>query len=118
MEGIDHVVMCHCLNLDLDKKSIRQKWRAMDAERYQALKDEVDKLLTCDFIKESFYPSWLANPILVKKPNDKWRTYVDFIDLNKACLKDSFLPPPIDQLVDVTSGNQLLNFMDTYSGYN
>ena len=57
MEGIDPKVMCHCLNLDLDKKSIRQKRRVMDAERYQALKDEVDKLLACSFIKESFYPS-------------------------------------------------------------
>ena len=43
----------------------------MDAEGYQALKDKVDKLLINNFIKESFYPSWLANPILVKKPNGK-----------------------------------------------
>ena len=118
MEGIDPKVMCHCLNLDIDKKSIRQKRRAMDTERYQALKDEVDKLLACNFIKESFYPSWLANPILVKKPNGKWRTYVDFTDLNKACPKDNFPFPWIDKLVDVTSGNQLLSFMDAYSGYN
>ena len=110
--------MCHCLNLDSNKKSIRQKWRAMDVERYQALKDEVDKLLTCDFIKESFYPSWLANLVLVKKPNSKWRTYVDFTDLNKACPKDSFPLPRIYQLVDATSGNHLFSFMDTYSRYN
>ena len=90
MEGIDPTIMCHCLNLDSDKKPVRQKWCAMDAERYQALKDEVDKLLTCDFIKESYYPSWLANLVLVRKPNSKWKTYVDFTDLNKACPKDSF----------------------------
>ena len=56
MEGIDPKVMCHHLNQDSDKKSVRQKLHVMDAEQYQALKDEVDKLLTCDFIKESFYP--------------------------------------------------------------
>ena len=39
----------------------------MDVERYQALEDKLDKLLTYDFIKESFYPSWLENPMLVKK---------------------------------------------------
>ena len=87
----------------------------MDAEQYQALKDEVDKLLACDFIKESFYPFWLANPVLVKKPNDKWRTCVDFTDLNKACPKDSSPLPRINQLVDATSGNLLLNFKDAYS---
>ena len=90
----------------------------MDVERYQALKDEVDELIAYDFIKESFYHSWLANPVLVIKPNGKWRTYVDFTDLNKACPKDSFLLPRIDQLVDATSGHQLLSFMDAYSGYN
>ena len=70
-EGIDPTVMCHILNLDSDKKPIRQKQRAMDAEQYQALKDKVDKLLACSFIKESFNPSWFANPVLVKKPNGK-----------------------------------------------
>ena len=90
----------------------------MDGDRYQVLKDEVDKLLTFDFIIESFYPSWLANPILVKKHNSKWRTYVDFTDLNKACPKDNFPLPRIDHLVDTTSRNQLLSFIDAYSGYN
>ena len=43
---------------------------------------------------------------------------VDFTDLNKACLKDSFPLPRIDQLVDSTTGHKLLTFMDTFSGYN
>ena len=90
----------------------------MDAECYQAPKDEVDKLLANDFIKESFYASWLTNPVLVKKPNDKWRTCVDFTYLNKDFPKDSFPLARIDQLVDATSGYQLLSFMDAYSGYN
>ena len=118
MEGIDPDFMCHCLNIDLEKKSIRQKRRAVDAERYQALKDEADKILACYFIKELFYPSWLAILVLVKKPNSKLRTCIDFIDLNKACPNDSFPLPRNDQLVDATSGHQLLSFMDAYSGYN
>ena len=90
----------------------------MNVERFQALKDEIDKLFACDFIKESFYPSLLANPVLVKKYNSKWRTCVDFIDLNKACPKDSFPLPRIDQLVDATSGHRLLSFMDACLRYN
>ena len=90
MEGIDPNVISHCLNIDPSRKPVMQKRRAMDTEHYQALKEEVDKLLSNDFIKESFYPSWLANPVLVKKPNGKWRTCLDFTDLNKACPKDSF----------------------------
>ena len=44
--------------------------------------------------------------------------YVDFTDLNKACPKDRYPLPCIDQLVDSTVGHQLLSFMDAFSGYN
>ena len=78
----------------------------------------MEKLLEAGFIREVFYPEWLANVVMVKKNNDKWRMCVDFIDLNKACPKDSFPLPRIDQLVDSTVGHKLLNFMDALSGYN
>ena len=65
-----------------------------------------------------FYPKWLANVVMVKKNNSKWRMHVDFTDLNKACPKDSFPLPKIDQLVDSTAGHKLLSFMDTFSDYN
>ena len=43
---------------------------------------------------------------------------VDYTDLNKACLKDPYLLPSIDGLVDAASGFRFLSFMDAYSGYN
>ena len=43
---------------------------------------------------------------------------VDFSDLNKACPKDSFSLPKIDQLVDSTVGYDLLSFMHAFSEYN
>ena len=43
---------------------------------------------------------------------------VDFSDLNKACPKDNYSLPRIDQLVDSTAGHKLLSFMDAFSGYN
>ena len=58
--------------------------------------DEVNKLLAANFIQEVHYPKWLANVVMVKKANGKWRICVDFIDLNQACPKDSFPLPRID----------------------
>ncbi|XP_065635303.1 uncharacterized protein LOC112030851 [Quercus suber] len=55
---------------------------------------------------------------MVKKANGKWRMYVDFTDLNKACPKDSYPLSRIDQLVDSTTGHQLLSFIDAFSRYN
>ena len=43
---------------------------------------------------------------------------VDFTDLNKACLEDSYPLPCSNLLVDSTVGHQLLSFMDAFSGYN
>ena len=43
---------------------------------------------------------------------------VDFTDLNKACLKDSYPLPRVDVLIDSTTRHQLLSFMDAFLGYN
>jgi hypothetical protein len=43
---------------------------------------------------------------------------IDLTDLNKACPKDYYPLPNIDQLVDATAGHELLSLMDAYSGYN
>ena len=55
---------------------------------------------------------------MVMNANGKWRMCVDFTNLNKACPKDSYPLPRIDQLVDSTAGHQLLSFMDAFLGYN
>ena len=55
---------------------------------------------------------------MVKKPNGKWRMCVDFMDLNRACPKDSYPLLWIDTLVDSTARHELLSFIDAFSGYN
>ena len=80
--------------------------------------EEVEKLLNARFIEDVYYPKWLTNVVMVKKSNGKWKMCVDFTDLNKACPKDSFPLPRIDQLVNSTAGHELLTFMDAFLGYN
>ena len=75
------------------------------------------KLKHAGAIKEVFYPEWLANTVVVKKKNGKWRVCVDFTDLNKACPKYSFPMPRIDQLVDAKVRHPRMSFLDTFQGY-
>jgi hypothetical protein len=42
---------------------------------------------------------------------------VDYMSLNKACPKDPFLLPCIDQVIDSTSECETLCFLDAYSEY-
>ena len=66
---------------------------------------------------EVYHPDWLSNPILVLKKNGKWRMCIDYTSLNKACPKDPFALPRIDQVIDSTAGCDLLSLLDAYSGY-
>ena len=118
MCGISPEIAVHVLNIDPKFTPVKQKRRTQGPERSVALKEEVDRLMENGFIRESTYPNWVSNPVLVKKANGKWRVCINFSDLNKACPKDCFPLPRIDQLVDGTAGHALLSFMDAYSGYN
>ena len=56
--------------------------------------------------------------VLVRKANRKWHIGINFMDLNKACPKDSFSIPRINQLMDATMGHELLSYMDAHYIYN
>ncbi|XP_074377645.1 uncharacterized protein LOC141719162 [Apium graveolens] len=77
---IDPGVMCHRLNIFPNCTGIRQKRRPVSGEMAITLKEEVDILSEVGLIKDSFYHKWLANPVLVKKPNGKWMTDAIWID--------------------------------------
>ena len=118
MSGINPTVMCHQLCVNPKHKPVVQKRRAFNSERYEAINVEVKKMLAAGLIREVSYLEWLANVVLVKKANIKWRVCINYIDLDKICPKDCFPLSRIDQLVDATAGYELLSFMDAYSGYN
>ena len=71
-----------------------------------------------DFIQKARYTTWLANVVMVKKSNGKWRICVDYTDLNKACPKDSYPLSTINRLVNRATGHHILSFLNAYSGYN
>ena len=118
MGGIDPTVITHRLNISPSFKPIKQKRRSFTLERQKAINEEVGKLLQAGAIREVEYPEWLANVVLVKKANGKWRLCIDFTDINKACPKDSYPLPRIDLIVDATISRELLSFMNAFSSYN
>ena len=115
--GVDPNFICHNLNVDPSITPRKQPPRRLSKDHSDAVKDEVMKFKQAGTIKEVFYLEWLANTVVVKKKNGKWRVCVDFTDLNKACLKDHLPMPQIDQLVDATIGHSRMRFLDTFQGY-
>jgi putative transposase len=117
MPSVPREVTEHALKIRPGSKLVKQCLRRFDKEKRRAIGKEITKLLAVRFIKEVYHPEWLANPIVVRKKSEKWRMCVDYMGLNKACLKDPFPLPHIDQVVDSTLGCKTLYFLDAYSGY-
>ena len=103
MSRINPSIMVHRLNVSPSFPPIHKKKRVFALERDQAIMEEFHKLQEAKFIREVYYPDWLANVVMVKKASKKWRMCVDFIDLNKACPKDSYPFPRVNVLVDFTA---------------
>ena len=88
MPGVDPEFIVHKLNVDPLCLPKKQKPSRAAKEHVEVVWQEVKKLKEVRAIKEICFPGWLANIVVVKKKNGKWRVCVDFTNLNRACLKD------------------------------
>lgn len=107
----------HKLNVNPKVMLKKERLRRSAKPHVEVVKEEVEKLKQSGAIREVFFPKWLANTMVVKKKNGKWRVYVDFTDLNQACPKDPFPVPKIDQLVDAIVKHRRISFLDAFQGY-
>jgi hypothetical protein len=103
MPRIPREVIEHHLKIHPDTKPVSQK------PRRQSVRKEVRKLLDTGFIEEVHHPVWLANLVIVHKANGKLHMCIDYTSLNKPCPKDPYPLPRIDQIMDSTSGCDLLS---------
>jgi hypothetical protein len=62
-------VIEHKLDIDPSFKSIKKKERRYTPERCETIRQEVNSLLEAGFIRPVYYPSWLANPLLIERPD-------------------------------------------------
>ena len=115
--GVPREVIEHHLAVCPHAIPVKQKVWKQASERWQFIVEEIKKLEAAGLVRGVLHPTWLANQVVIQKANMKWRLCIYFTDLNKACPKDPFPLLRIDQIVDSTSGCDLLSFLDAYSGY-
>jgi hypothetical protein len=115
--GVNRDVIEHSLNVDPSFRPRKQRLQKMPDDKAEGARNEVKRLPSAGVIREVTYPEWLANTVMVKKANGKWRMCIDFTYLNKACPKDEFPLPRIDSLVDAAASSELMSLLDCYSGY-
>ena len=66
MPRIDPSIIVHRLNVSPSFSPILQKKRVFAQEHDKAIAKEVRKLQEANFIREVYYPDWLANVVMVK----------------------------------------------------
>jgi hypothetical protein len=108
LQGVDRDIIEHTLETDERIVPKKQKLRKMFEEKVKEVEAEVQRLQDAKVIREVKYPVWLANTVLVKKKNGKWRMCVDFTDLNKACKKDDFPLQRVDKIIDDAANSEML----------
>ncbi|GKU87474.1 hypothetical protein SLEP1_g1867 [Rubroshorea leprosula] len=117
MPGIPVELTVHKLSTDPTRRPVVQKRRLFGPEKQAAIDEEIQKLLRAGFIRRVEYSEWVSNPVLIKKPNGKWRMCIDFTNLNDACPKDPHPLPNVEKLVKRAAGHERMSFLDASSGY-
>jgi len=97
MPGIPREVIEHQLKICPGAKPVRQKPRKQSVEQQNFIREEIRMLLHVSFIEVVHHPEWLANLVVVPKANGKLRMCIDYTSLNKACPRDPYPLPRIDQ---------------------
>jgi hypothetical protein len=115
--GVNRDVIEHSFNVDPSFRPRKQRLLKISEDKAEGAQNEVKRLLNAGVIREVKNLEWLANTVMVKKANGKWRMCIDFTDLNKAYPKDEFPLPRIDSLVDAAASLELMSLLDCYSGY-
>ena len=118
MPGIDSSIVIHEIITYPDAKPVCQCLRPVHPRKAAAIKAEVEKLLNAGFIYPIPLTDWVSNIVPITKKQGTIRVCVDYRGINKACPKDNFPTPFIDQIIDECVGSEMYSFMDGLSGYN
>jgi hypothetical protein len=119
MPGLSRELIEHRLPIKANFRTYKQGAQNFKPEIIRRVKEEVDRLLQAGFIQPCRYAEWVSSIVLVEKKNTgRIQIWVDFRNLNRATLKDEYLMPGANLLVDSALGNKVISFLDRNAGYN
>ncbi|GKD89162.1 reverse transcriptase domain-containing protein, partial [Tanacetum coccineum] len=117
MTGVPRRIIEHPLNVNPSLEPFCQKRRTFSPEKSEFVTNEVAKWVRAGIVRPVKYPTYISNPVLVKKYDGSWRMCIDFKILNSAWPKDYYPLPSIDCKVEVVMGFKYKCFLDAYKGY-
>lgn len=119
--GIDPQIVEHEIKNYPNAKPIQQKLQIISPRKSPTIIYGIEKWIKVRFIYLVPLTNQVPNPILVNKKEGENYISMDFYDLcdfNVVGLKDNYLTPFINQIIDDFSSDQMFPFMDVFSYYN
>ena len=108
-------IIQHVIPLKEDANHFQQKLRKMHPSLESLVKKELNKLLVAKIIFPVRHTTWVANLILVVKKSGEIRICIDFRNMNRASLKDNYLFPATEQILQSVSRSSTLSLLDGFS---
>ena len=97
LKTYDTSLIQHKIPLKLKAIPYQQKLRRINPALLPTIEKGFKKMLDTQIILPLGYSNWVSNLVLVRKKNGEIKPCVDFINLNKASLKDNYPFPKMDQ---------------------
>jgi hypothetical protein len=90
--------------------------RPLSQQKMDILGEYIQKMANAGVIRPSNSP-WSASPVVILKPNGKWRICIDYREINKKMKTDTYALPRIDHILQQLSGMKYFTSTDLCSGF-
>jgi hypothetical protein len=97
--GFDLTLIHHAIPIKEGVKPIRKKQRPINPALEATIQKELEKLLKDNIIFPVKYSKWVSNMVPIRKTTGHIRLCVDFCTLNRARVKDHFLLPNMEMIL-------------------
>lgn len=104
LKGFDPQLSQHTIKLEPNPKPVRQKQRPLNPKLEPLMVKDLNKLIESGIVFPIKHTSWVSNLVSIRKKGGEIRIFVDFRDLNQASLKDHYLLPCMEQILQVVLG--------------
>ncbi|GJR21898.1 reverse transcriptase domain-containing protein [Tanacetum coccineum] len=110
----DHPTLFEC---KCEHHPVAQKRRIIGSKKSKVMTREVEEWIKAGIVRPVRYPTWISNPVLVKKVDGTWRMCIHFKNVNSACPKDYYPLPEINLKIEAVMRFPFKCFLDAYKGY-
>ena len=103
-------------NIPTKGSAIRVPPRRVPAHFRNEVERQIDHMLKQGVIEESSSP-WMAPAVFIPKKSGELRICIDYRELNKQSVRDSYPLPLPDEVQDRLAGSKFFTTLDLHSGY-